>query len=179
MATGEITLYIATSVDGFIAAEDGGVGWLDEFQSESDEGDDGGYEAFFEDVDALVMGARTYEQVLSFGEWPYEDRPTYVLTHSEDSPDIDNVEFVDDEVNTLSDRLRGLHDRIWLVGGAQVAQSFLREGKIDELRLSLVPLLLGDGIRLFGETGTRERLELVSNTAHDDGIVEVHYDVKR
>lgn len=172
MDSGDIVLYIATSVDGFIAAEDGSVGWLDEFQS-----DDGRYKAFFAEIEALVMGARTYEQVRSFGEWPYEERPTYVLTRDDGSPDVEAVEFVRGDVDALGTRLREEYGRIWLVGGGEVARAFLREGQVDELRLSVVPLLLGDGIPLFGGGGTRERLVLVDATTHESGIVELRYGV--
>lgn len=176
MDSSRVVLYIATSVDGFVAAEDGGVDWLEEFQSESTADD--GYGAFFADVDALVMGARTYEQVRSFGEWPYESRPTYVLTHDDGPPEIDTVEFVQDDAASLGARLRGDHERIWLVGGAEVARAFLRARQVDELRLSVVPLLLGSGVRLFGENGPRDRLSLTDSTARESGIVELQYDIE-
>ncbi len=178
MTTGEITLSIATSVDGFIAAEDGSVAWLEEFQSAGEtDGGEGSYEAFFADIEALAMGATTYEQVRTFGAWPYEDRPTYVLTRSDYPRATDAVEFVEGEVDGLATRLKRRHDRIWLVGGAQVARAFLRDGHVDELRLSLVPVLLGRGIPLFGESDQRRELELLENTTHETGIVELRYEV--
>ena len=178
MSAGTITLYIAASVDGYIATEDGGVEWLEEFQGETEDEDDvEGYEAFFADVDCLVMGAKTYEQVLSFGEWPYEDRPTYVLAHEERPRAAETIEFVDDDVATLAARLREQYDHVWLVGGARVARAFLRADGIDELRLSVVPLLLGSGIPLFGRDG-RRRLRLLGTTTYDTGIVELHYGVR-
>ncbi|MFC7230934.1 dihydrofolate reductase family protein [Saliphagus sp. GCM10025308] len=108
MIAGTITLYIATSVDGFIADDDGDVEWLEAFESTRESQGDGGYDAFFADIDALVMGANTYEQVRSFGAWPYEDRPTCVLTHDDTEPvvdSVDTVEFVDEPVADLA--LRG------------------------------------------------------------------------
>ncbi|WP_254764716.1 dihydrofolate reductase family protein [Natrinema marinum] len=178
MTTGEITLYIATSVDGFIAAEDGSVAWLEEFQPEAGTDDrDGSYETFFADIDALVMGATTYEQVRAFGDWPYEERPTYVLTHGEHPRATDAVEFVDGEVAALATELERRHDRIWLVGGAQVVRAFLREDRVDELRLTLVPVLLGRGISLFGTDGKQRTLELLENTTRETGMVELRYAV--
>ncbi len=170
-------LYIATSVDGFIATEDGSVDWLEEFQSEPPDDGDGGYEAFFETVDALVMGARTYEQVRSFGEWPYGDRPTYVLTRRAHEPDVESVEFVNDDVASLGVRLEERYGRIWLVGGGEIARAFLMARQVDALRLNVVPLLLGGGVRLFGENGVRERLETTDSTTRANGIVELQYRV--
>jgi dihydrofolate reductase len=124
MGTGHITLYIATSVDGYVADKDGGVDWLDEFESEGGE-ESGGFSEFLETVDCLVMGATTYEQVLGFGEWPYGEKPTYVFTHRELSPATKAVEFVDEDVAPFSKELKRQHEHIWLVGGAKLAQSFL------------------------------------------------------
>jgi dihydrofolate reductase len=176
MATGHITLYIATSVDGYVAAEDGGVDWLEEFQSAEGE-ETGGVSEFVENVDCLVMGATTYEQVLGFGEWPYGEKPTYVFTNRELSPATEAVEFVDDDVRSFSKDLKRQYERIWLVGGAKLAQSFLREREVDTLRLFFVPLLLGDGIRLFGGDYDRQRLRLLNTDSDSGGIVEHHYEI--
>lgn len=178
MNTGRVTLYIAMSVDGYIADENGDVDWLDEFQAASDDSEDvAGFSGFFESVDCLVMGATTYEQVLGFGEWPYGEKPTYVFTHRSLSPATEAVEFVDRGVAEQSTELKQQHDHIWLVGGAQLAQTFLRERAIDALRLSLVPVLLGDGIPLFTGSYEEQRLQLVETDSHDSGIVEHHYEV--
>lgn len=171
-----VTLYIATSVDGYIADEEGNVDWLEGFQGEStDDEDVEGFTEFFESVDCLVMGATTYEQVLTFGEWPYDDKPTYVFTHRDLSPATDSVEFVNRSVVDLSRDLKQEYDQIWLVGGAQLAQTFLDEHEIDELRLSLVPVLLGGGVPLFDRKYNRQRLRLLDTDVHDTGIVEHHY----
>ncbi|USZ72224.1 dihydrofolate reductase family protein [Natronosalvus halobius] len=176
MTTGTITLYIATSVDGFVATEDGGVEWLEAFQSTGES--DGGYDAFFADIDALVMGSNTYEQVRSFGAWPYEDRPTYVLTHDDSVPVVDTVEFVDEPVADLAPRLREQYGRIWLVGGAQVAREFLEARQVDQLRLTIAPILLGGGICLFGTKGLRNRLKLEETTALESGLVDLRYGIQ-
>ncbi|SFR56921.1 Dihydrofolate reductase [Halogeometricum rufum] len=174
---GHVTLYIATSVDGYLADEDGGVDWLDQFGSES-EGSEatGGFSEFLESVDCLVMGATTYQQVLGFGEWPYGETPTYVFTHRELSPATEAVEFVDRDVAAVAGELERKHDHVWLVGGAQLAQSFLRAGEIDHLRLFLAPILLGDGIRLFDGDYDRQRLRLLDTASDDSGIVEQRYE---
>lgn len=174
--TGRITLYIATSVDGFVADADGGVGWLDEYQTETD-GVASGYDAFFAGVDCLVMGSATYEQVRGFGEWPYEDRPTYVVTRRDLPLAAESVELVADDVERLAARLRAEYDHVWLVGGARLAQSFLGANGVDELHLALVPVLLGRGIPLFGEEGGTHDLSLLDTTAYGSGIVELRYRV--
>lgn len=186
MVSGQITLYMACSIDGFIATEDGGVGWLEPFNEEAQPNDDssgqaadppadGGYEAFFASVDALVMGSRTYEQILGFGGWPYDEKPTYVLTQRELPAANEHVRLLDERPKQLAFRLRQRHEHVWLVGGGQVAGSFLEAEGIDEFRLSFVPIVLGAGIRLFGQQGPRCNLELLGTQAFENGIVELHY----
>jgi dihydrofolate reductase len=177
MSTGRVTLYIATSVDGYIADEDGSVTWLEEFEESASDDDIENYTTFYESVDCLVMGARTYEQVFTFGEWSYDDKPTYVFTHRDLSPATDAVEFVDRSVTDLSAALKTQYDHIWLVGGAQLAQAFLGEHEIDELRLSLVPVLLGGGVSLFAGEYDQRRLRLLDTKPRDTGIVEQQYEI--
>ncbi|WP_144905964.1 dihydrofolate reductase family protein [Halobellus captivus] len=173
-----ITLYIALSVDGYVADAQGNVDWLAEFQSQPDGDEDvEGFSEFFETVDCLVMGATTYEQVLSFGEWPYGDKPTYVFTHRDLPPATDEVLFVNGEIAHLVLELRQQYNHIWVVGGAHLAHSFLREREIDTFRLSFVPILLGDGISLFSGKYDKQRLDLVDTTTHGSGIVEHQYEV--
>jgi|AntRauTorcE11897_2_1112592.scaffolds.fasta_scaffold00008_43 dihydrofolate reductase len=178
MSASGITLYIATSVDGYVADAEGGVDWLDAFQTKPDGDEDvEGFSEFFETVDCLVLGATTYEQVLSFGEWPYGDTPTYVFTHRDFSPATEAVRFVNGEIADRVPELRRQYDHVWVVGGAQLARSFFREREIDAIRLSLVPILLGDGIPLFSGGYDEQRLRLVETTTRDNGIVEHHYEV--
>lgn len=178
MTAGRVTLYIATSVDGYVADVEGGVDWLEEYQAESDGDEDvEGFSEFFDSVDCLVMGATTYEQVREFGEWPYSDKPTYVFTHRPLSPATEAVEFVDRDVADLSSELKQQYDHIWLVGGAQLAQTFLQEKEVDVLRLFHVPILLGEGISLFTGEYTQQGLRLLDTEVHDTGIVEHHYEI--
>jgi dihydrofolate reductase len=164
-----VVLYVATSLDGFIARSDGAVDWL--FT-------DGeyGYSAFYESVDALVMGSRTYEQVLTFGPWPYPGKPTYVFTRRALKTGREDVVFVSGEPADVLDHLagRGL-DRIWLVGGAGLVASFRDAGLIDEYILSIHPILLGDGIPLFSAPAPEEGLEFVGSEAYASGLLQVCY----
>jgi dihydrofolate reductase len=176
MPDGRLTLYIATSVDGYIATPDGGVTWLEDFQTDADSDVSRGYEAFYETVDCLVLGATTYEQVLDFGDWPYDDRPTYVVTSRDLPLATDAVELVEDDLADLAADLTRRYDHVWLVGGAQLAQTFLALGQVDRLRLTLAPVLLGDGIRLF-DSGEGTPLEHRETTTYENGMVELTYDV--
>lgn len=179
MDEGNVTLYIATSVDGFIATDDGGVAWLEEFPTEV-EGDApaSGYDEFFAAVECLVMGSNTYEQVLGFGEWPYEDVPAYVTTRRDLPRASGNVQFCDGDVSELAEDLRDTYEHIWLVGGAQLARSLLQSDQIDELYLSLVPVLLGSGVPLFDTNGHTRPLHLLDSTVYGTGIVEVRYRIE-
>lgn len=192
MSEGTITLSIASSVDGFIATEDGGVSWLEDFESGSEDddgdgdagnedvgdGDAGSYEEFFADVDALVVGSKTYEQVLGFGEWPYGRKPTYVVTRRDLPRATDEVELFGGDPGALARRLERQYDHTWLVGGAQLAQEFLALGRVDQIRLSVVPVLLGSGIPLFDDDGETWGLTLQDVTSFENGIVELQYHVE-
>ena len=197
---GRVTLYVAVSLDGYVASPDGGVSWLEAFEPSTDGEGPGRFEAFLVGVDCLVMGSRTYEQVLSFGEWPYGDRPTVVVTSRALPRATDAVELVDPEegdgdagIVGLAADLRRRHGHVWLVGGARLARSFLRVDAVDELRLTVVPLLLGDGVPLFGgergvDGGGREddredghgahALSLRGATPEPNGLVELRYEVE-
>ncbi len=176
--TGKLTLYIATSLDGYIADPNGGVDWLEPFETEPTPQDPDGYEAFFETVDALVMGSTTYEQILSFGDWPYQEKPAYVLTRRELPLEHEHIERVEGPVEHLAERLRHEHDHVWIVGGSKVARSFLKADELDEIRLTIAPVLLGNGIPLFEDTDTQRRLDLLEAKPFSNGLVELHYSVE-
>ena len=168
----KVKLYIATSLDGFIAERDGGVGWL--FTD-----GDYGYAAFFESVEALIMGRHTYEQVLGFGEWPYEEKPAYVFTRSAPGGEHPHVEFVSSGAGTFVEELRRRSTKdIWLVGGAALVTAFRKLGLIDEYVLSVHPVLLGDGIPLFERPQPREGLRLQEVHSFESGLVQLRYVVE-
>ena len=166
-----IVYYVAASLDGFIADASGGVGWLPEGGSDDDR-----YAAFYEGVEAVVMGRRTYDQVLSFGDWPYPGKSAYVFTHS---PPVDGPPDVQFVRGSAIDILQDIADRhvgtVWLVGGAELADQFRRSGLIDEYRVFVIPTILGQGVPLFGGSGLHSLLRLDSVTPYADGVVQLRY----
>ncbi len=174
-----VVLYLACSLDGFIAAPDGSVAWLDRFSAC---GEDYGYAGFLAGVGALVMGSRTYEQVLGFGAWPYAGRPCFIATsRALPVPEGADVRFrTGGDPGTLAAEARtAAGDRaVWLVGGAALARSMLDAGVVDALDLALMPVLLGDGIPLFVSGMRPHGLVLRESRTHADGVVQLRYSVR-
>lgn len=173
---GKIVLYVAMSVDGYLADQRGGVDWLVGDGSEPDA--PGSYPIFLDTVDAIVMGWTTYHQLvteLSPDSWPYEGRPCHVVTHRKEE-NQEGVFFWNGELTVLVDKLKGEHEgNIWICGGASVAGQLLKEGRIDRLWLSIIPTVLGKGVRLFPELSQELPLKLVG-TEHWNGIVDLVYE---
>jgi dihydrofolate reductase len=174
MMMSKIILYIASSLDGFMAGRNGDISWLDPYQVE---GEDYGYSEFLKTIDIIVMGSKTYEQVLNFGSWPYEGFKTYVMTKRQLEPvDKAQVKFYSGDLDSFVHNIkRESHKNVWLVGGASLAQSFLERGFIDEMIISIIPVILGDGIPLFGRTQKDFRLELLKSGSYNNSIVQLHY----
>lgn len=165
-------LYIAMSLDGYIADSGGGVSWLPE-----PEGDGGGYEAFAEGIDTVVMGMTTYRQVveeLSPGNWPYFFARTLVFTHSP-PPARPGIAFCREDPAAVVRRLKGEAGKsIWICGGAKLAVQLMRADLIDEYQLAVAPVLLGDGVRLFADGRPAQPLEL-ADCRTEDGLVYLTY----
>jgi dihydrofolate reductase len=172
----EVVLYIATSLDGFIARKDGAIDWLTAFDTPQT---DYGYAEFCRTVDAQLMGRKTYEQALGFGEWPHPGKPTWVFTRQRLATQRDDVFFTSaDPKQALGEiEARGAR-RVWLVGGAQLAAAFLRERRVDEFVISVVPVLLGDGIPLFSPGLPEQPLKIVELNQYPTGIVQTRYRIK-
>lgn len=170
-----ITLHVVSSLDGFIAKHDNSISWLD---SPGDAYEKGVPEESAEEIapaiDCFVLGSHTYEHALQLG-WPYGDTPTVVAT-SRDLPSTrKSVEFYSGDLRKLVEMLASRYASIWLVGGAALCQDFLRLGLVDEIRLSIAPVLLGDGLRLFGNSSTETRWHLKDVIAYKTGFVELLY----
>ncbi|WP_204141351.1 dihydrofolate reductase family protein [Halomicronema sp. CCY15110] len=167
----QFILYIATTLDGYIASVDGGIDWLTELDVGSA---DVGYEAFYHTIEALVMGATTYEQVLTFGDWPYAQKPSYVMTRRSLTSDRADVTFVPDVETLLAEVEHSGCQRVWLVGGGQVAAEFMRRGLVHEWIVAIAPVILGDGVSLY-QNVPFQPLRLINSRQFQSGLVELHY----
>ena len=170
-----ITLHVVSSLDGFIARKDNSVSWLDSCDVYEKGFSENSAAEAFTSIDCFVLGSRTYEHALELG-WPYGDTPTVVTTTRELPSARKSVEFYSGDLNRLVDVLLAPRYRnIWLVGGAVLCQSFLRLALVDEIRLAIIPVLLGDGLRLFDNSGIETRWQLKDVIAYKTGIVELLY----
>lgn len=175
-ATGHV--FIATSLDGYIARTDGRIDWLDRVPSD---GDDHGYAAFFARMDGMVMGRATFETVLGFGAWPYE-KPVVVMSRTLAPADLpkDLVGRVRVHSGPPRTVLAELGAEGWTrayVDGGQLIQSFLRDGLIADLVITRIPVLLGSGLPLFGDLASDVLLEHVTTASFPSGLVQSHYRV--
>ena len=168
-------VYIAASIDGFIATSDGGVEWLDEIPN-PDESDFGWFD-FIAGIDAILMGRNSFEKVLSFGVWHYEV-PVFVLSNSlENVPEdmADKAEIVSGSIHEVSDQLKQLGHKNIYVDGGKLIQSFLAADMIDELIITTIPILLGSGIPLFGEQEQSLWFVHKSTEVFNEALVKRHY----
>ncbi|HEV2715033.1 MAG TPA: dihydrofolate reductase family protein [Terriglobales bacterium] len=180
-----VTIHMAASLDGFIARKDGKVDWMeasDHFEG-GDTLDPAFVEMFLKTIDCYVMGSRTYETALSFEAkgfgWSYGDKPTFVLTSRKLPRTRDTVEFYSGDLAQLvNGRLRPAFRSIWFVGGGVVSGECLRLGLADEVRYSILPVLIGDGIPFFDKLDRDIPLHLVEVKAYDGGTVELRYEVQ-
>jgi dihydrofolate reductase len=171
-----VTLHVVSSLDGFIAKNDNSVSWLDSCGDVYEEGVSEECAAeVVRAIDCYVLGSRTYEHALQLG-WPYGDTPTVVTTTRKLPSTRKSVEFYSGDLKRLvEERLAPQYRNIWLVGGAMLCQVFLRLGLVDEIRLMVMPVLLGDGLRLFGDSSTETRWRLKDVVAYKTGLVELSY----
>ena len=184
-AKSRVTIHMAASLDGFIARKDGTVDWL-----ETSDHFDGGetmtpeaIAAFLETIDCYVMGSKTYETALNFEEkglgWAYGDKPTFVLTSRELRKIRSTVEFHSGDLALLLERLKSDFRSIWVVGGGAVAGECLRRGLADELRYSIMPILIGSGISFFERLDRDVALHLAETKGYRNGMVALRYEVRR
>jgi len=173
-----VTLHMVSSLDGFIAKKDNSVSWLDSAGSVYEAGVSISEEeaaAFVKAIDCYVLGSRTYEHALELG-WPYGDTPAVVVSSRKWPPARNSVEFYSGDLKTLVDvKLAPRYRNIWLVGGAMLCRRFLELGLVDEIILTIAPVLLGEGLRLFGGSPTEERWNLKNVVAYRNGFVELSY----
>ncbi len=175
----KVTIHMVSSLDGFIAKPDGTVTWLESTDNyekgktltEED------IEEFLKNIDCYVMGSNTFEHALKLG-WPYGDRPVFVLTSRDLSSDKTSVEFISGNLTKLvNDRLKPNYKNIWMVGGAMLTKEFIRLKLANEIIISIMPIILGEGTLFFDYIGEEHKLHLKDSTAYKDGMVELHYEI--
>lgn len=170
----KVILYIAASLDGYIARQNDDIGWLSAVQRPNE---DYGYNNFIEHIDTVIMGRKTYEKVLSFNiEFPHKDKKCYVLSKTLKGADS-NVEFFNGDVKDLISKLNSEEGKnIFIDGGSEAVREFRSKNLIDEYIISIVPMLLGKGIRLFKETDLEIKIKLVDSKLFDSGLVQLKYE---
>jgi dihydrofolate reductase len=180
-----VTIHMAASLDGFIARKDGRVDWMetsDEFAG-GETMDPEFVEAFLKTIDCYVMGSRTYETALRFEAqgfgWAYGDKPVFVLTRRELPRTRDTIQFHSGDLTQfVNERLRPSFRNIWFVGGGMVSGECLRLGLADEVRYSILPVLIGNGIPFFDKLDNDVALHLTEVKAYKSGMVALRYEVR-
>jgi dihydrofolate reductase len=175
----KVKLFIATTIDGFIARENGYIDWLNDIPNPNNL--DYGYFEFLSQIDTLVIGRNTYEEILNFGiEWPYKGLKTYVVTsnknYSAKTPDTQITNFINEE--SIKGLLLKSEKGIWIVGGGKVITEFLNLNSIHEMTISIIPIILGKGIKLFPNQPKETKFELINTESFNTGIVNLTYKLK-
>ena len=174
---------MVSSLDGIIAKKDNSVSWFetsDNYEkgigiTEQETGE------FLKTIDCYVMGSRTYEHALELSKsygWAYGDTPTIVVTHRNLPIERQNIEIYSGDLNKLVNE-RPNYKNVWLVGGAMLAKEFIRLKLADEIRLSVMPIILGDGTLFFDHIGQEQALHLKDVTAYRSGMVELWYEIRK
>jgi dihydrofolate reductase len=177
------SVYIATTLDGFIARENGELDWLpgsDRQVPVDSENEDFGFNAFMEAIDVLVMGRNTYELAISTGMWPYGNKRVIVLSNTlrnlaDGVPNT--VELKSELPNDLYNNLKNSGAKHLYIDGGKTIQGFLHSGLIDEIILTRVPVLIGKGIPLFGSLNSDKKLKHIETRAYKNGFVQSRYEV--
>jgi len=172
------TVYVGTSLDGFIADKDGNLDWLLKFNNEEV---GKSYEEFISAIDAIVVGRGTFETVLTFPSWPYEQKVFLLSNSIKDVPETvrGKVTILSMKPKELLSYLAGEGFSNIYVDGGKVIQSFLKEDCIDELIITMVPVLIGNGIPLFGDLDSKVEFNHVHTTVSSNGLVKSHYERRR
>lgn len=169
----KLCLFIAMSLDGYIAKPDGDISFLDEMNQEDE---DYGYSAYMETIDTIILGRKTYDKIRSMGvENPYGNRDVYVLTRTQREKSGKTI-FYSADLKELAMALKSKTGKnIYCDGGAEIVQQLLNLDLIDEMTISIVPVILGDGIRLFSESIPEKKLKLTDEKTYPKGLVKLHY----
>jgi len=172
---------MVSSLDGMIAKKDNSVSWFDTQDHYEKGAAAPDAEAFLKTIDCYIMGSRTYEHALALSRsygWAYGDTPTIVITNRKLPVDRPNIELYAGDLNAfVNEKLKPRYKNVWLVGGAALAKDFIRLNLADEIRMTVLPIILGDGIPFFDHIGQEHALHLRDVTAYKNGMVELHYEI--
>jgi dihydrofolate reductase len=171
---GKVILYIAQSIDGQIARKDGSVDWLNDYGDPNDYG----MQSFMDKIGTIVWGSKTYEQSLGFGDWMFPTNIiSYVMTRRTELPLVnDTIRLFNGTAPALTEKIKAECDMdIWLMGGADVITQFQNEGLIDELKIFVIPEVIGEGIPLWTKIEKPSKATLIGSTAYPNGVVELNY----
>jgi dihydrofolate reductase len=174
----KIILYIAVSIDGYIAGPDGEIDWLHSI--DNPDNNDFGYAKFYKSIDTTIMGNSTYKQILSFGvDFPYPEKTNYVFTKNNSESDTDDVKFVNSDFEKFVIDLKNSSGKnIWLIGGGKTNSFFLNNNFIDEIILTTIPIILGKGILLFDGKVKPYDIEINRLKNYKNGIVQTVFFLK-
>lgn len=172
----KVVLFIATSLDGYIAAKDESLDWLFKVEGEGDNG----YSEFYETVDTVLLGRKTYDWIMKHetGEFPYKNKECYVFSRSP-FKDTENVSFIDKDITSFTNQLKSQEGKnIWIVGGGELLHFFIKEKLVDEMIITIAPTVIGNGIPLFREGDFQLDL-MLKGTRNYNQFVELHYEIKQ
>lgn len=169
----KVVLYIAMSLDGYIAKPNDDLGFLSLVEQE---GQDYGYADFVKTVDAVIVGRKTYDKVISMGfDFPHADKDAYIITRTP-RPNIGSIKFYTGDLKALVDKLKSENGKnIFCDGGAEIVNELLKSDLIDEFIISVIPILVGNGTKLFKDNRPEQQLELLSAKTFDTGLTQLYY----
>ena len=173
----KLILYIAMSLDGYIARKDGDIQWLSMVEAPNE---DYGYSEFISTIDTVILGRKTYHKVLTLvEEFPHKDKECYVITRTS-QPSMGNTHFYTGELTSLVQKLKKQNGKnIFCDGGAEVVNLLLQKKLIDEFIISIIPICLGEGISLFTDGRNETKLSLINSRTFPTGLVQLHYKVTK
>ena len=183
--TFKLTIHMVSSLDGYIAKKDNNISWFETGDSYENGVTVTAEEVkeFLKNIDCYVMGSRTYEHALELSKsygWAYGDVPTIVLSHRELPVNRPNIELYSGDLHQLvNEQLKPKYQNVWLVGGAELTKDFIRLKLADEIRQSIQPIILGDGMPFYDQIGQEQALHLKDLKAYKSGMVELVYEIKK
>jgi dihydrofolate reductase len=173
----KILLYIASTIDGFIAAKDGNLDWLKDYEIPDSDTNDYGYHDFLETIDTTLMGYNTYIAICRFATpFPYPEKTNFVFSKNHTKHDENPVDFINTNIVDFCSKLKtSIGKNIWLIGGSQINAVLLNANLIDEITVTFIPAVLGTGIPLFSESTHYKRFEMISTSTFERSVVQIAF----